>query len=66
MTGALFMGVGGVMAGGCTVGAGLGGAPTLGLSALIALGAIVVGAAAMQLGLRVLGRGAGLAGVPAE
>lgn len=66
MTGAVFMGVGGVMAGGCTVGAGLGGVPTLGLSALIALGAIVAGAIAMQAGLRVLGRGAAIAGVPAE
>jgi uncharacterized membrane protein YedE/YeeE len=66
MTGAAFMGVGGVMAGGCTVGAGLGGVPTLGVSALIALGAIVAGAIAMQAGLRGLGRGATMAGVPAE
>lgn len=66
MTGALFMGVGGVMAGGCTVGAGLGGVPTLGLSALVALGAIVLGAAATNWALGLLGRSAGMAGVPAE
>ncbi len=42
--GAVLMGFGGVLAGGCTVGAGLAGVPTLGLSAVIALVAIVAGA----------------------
>ena len=41
--GAALMGVGGVLAGGCTVGAGLAGVPTLGVSALVAFGAIVAG-----------------------
>lgn len=41
--GAVLMGVGGVLAGGCTVGAGLAGVPTLGVAALIALAAIVAG-----------------------
>ena len=42
--GAALMGVGGVVAGGCTVGAGLSGTATLSLAALLALGAIVAGA----------------------
>jgi len=41
--GGALMGVGGVLAGGCTVGAGLAGLPTLGVAALIAFAAIVVG-----------------------
>jgi len=43
LAGAALMGMGGVLAGGCTVGAGLSGASTLGLSALIAFAAIVAG-----------------------
>ncbi|MCV2881368.1 YeeE/YedE family protein [Actibacterium sp. XHP0104] len=43
LAGAVLMGVGGVMAGGCTVGAGLSGVPTLGLSAILALAAIGLG-----------------------
>ena len=42
--GALLMGVGGVLAGGCTLGAGLSGIPTLGFAAFLALGAIIAGA----------------------
>lgn len=42
--GAVLMGVGGVLAGGCTLGAGLSGVPTLGISALIALASIIAGA----------------------
>jgi uncharacterized protein len=42
--GAVLMGVGGVLAGGCTVGAGLAGIPTLSLAALTALAAIAAGA----------------------
>jgi uncharacterized protein len=44
MAGAVLMGIGGVFAGGCTVGAGLSGLPTLGMSAILALAAIVAGA----------------------
>jgi uncharacterized membrane protein YedE/YeeE len=44
LAGAVLMGVGGVLAGGCTVGAGLAGIPTLSLAAFLALLAIVAGA----------------------
>lgn len=44
LLGATLMGFGGVLAGGCTVGAGLSGIPTLSLSAIIAVAAIVAGA----------------------
>lgn len=43
LLGATLMGVGGVLAGGCTVGAGLAGIPTLSLAALLALTAIALG-----------------------
>ncbi|WP_212525298.1 YeeE/YedE family protein [Actibacterium sp. MT2.3-13A] len=43
LAGAVLMGFGGVLAGGCTVGAGLSGVPTLALSALLALAAIAAG-----------------------
>ncbi|ABV93029.1 protein of unknown function DUF395 YeeE/YedE [Dinoroseobacter shibae DFL 12 = DSM 16493] len=43
--GAALMGVGGVLAGGCTVGAGLAGVPTLSFAATLALVAIAVGGA---------------------
>ncbi|WP_425038014.1 YeeE/YedE family protein [Primorskyibacter sp. S187A] len=42
--GAAMMGVGGVLAGGCTVGAGLAGVPTLSVAALLALASIAAGA----------------------
>jgi len=45
MAGAALMGVGGVLAGGCTVGAGLSGVPTLSLAAILALISIAVGGA---------------------
>jgi len=44
LSGALMMGLGGAMAGGCTVGAGLSGIPTLSFAALLALLAIAGGA----------------------
>lgn len=44
LSGAALMGVGGVLAGGCTVGAGLAGIPTLSFAALIALLSIAAGA----------------------
>ncbi|TNF22041.1 MAG: YeeE/YedE family protein [Rhodobacteraceae bacterium] len=49
MGGAALMGLGGVLAGGCTVGAGLAGVPTLSLAALLALVAIAAGALVTQL-----------------
>ncbi|TCO70328.1 YeeE/YedE family protein [Rhodovulum euryhalinum] len=61
LAGAALMGVGGVLAGGCTVGAGLAGIPTLGLPALLALAAIAAGARAMDAALSALPR-AGSAG----
>jgi uncharacterized membrane protein YedE/YeeE len=43
MTGASLMGIGGVLAGGCTVGAGLSGIPSLSISAILAIVSIAVG-----------------------
>ncbi|KIN61453.1 YeeE/YedE family protein [Sulfitobacter noctilucae] len=43
-SGAVLMGVGGVLAGGCTLGAGLSGVPTLSVAALLAIVMIAVGA----------------------
>ena len=42
--GGALMGVGGVLAGGCTIGAGLSGSATLSIASLLALGAIISGA----------------------
>ncbi|WP_238367427.1 YeeE/YedE family protein [Mesobacterium pallidum] len=61
--GAALMGLGGVLAGGCTVGAGLAGVPTLSLAAILALGAIAAGGLAANAALS--GARAGLA-QPAE
>ena len=47
IAGALLMGVGGVLAGGCTVGAGLSGVSTASLAALLALAAMVASARAV-------------------
>jgi len=64
LTGGALMGFGGVLAGGCTLGAGLSGLPTLGLAAWIAFAAIVTG---IYLTQSLLGRGAGAAPLlPAE
>lgn len=41
--GAALMGVGGVLAGGCTMGAGLSGIPTLSIAAILAIAAIAIG-----------------------
>lgn len=49
VAGGMLMGVGGVLAGGCTVGAGLSGSATGSVSALLALAAIVAGAKATSL-----------------
>ena len=56
VSGGALMGVGGVLAGGCTVGAGLSGIATLSLAALLALGAIIFGGIATRQLLE--GRGA--------
>lgn len=48
MAGATMMGIGGVLAGGCTVGAGLSGVPTLSIAAIEAIVMIAVGALAMN------------------
>ena len=58
VSGGALMGVGGVLAGGCTVGAGLSGSATGSIAALLALAAIVAGGIGAA---RILsGRGAGL------
>ena len=62
LTGALLMGVGGVLAGGCTLGAGLSGVPTLSFAAILALAAIAAGALVMNAVL--LRSGAESAGSP--
>lgn len=49
--GAVLMGAGGVLAGGCTVGAGIAGGATLSVAALIALAAIVAGGLLARAGL---------------
>lgn len=43
LSGAVLMGVGGVLAGGCTVGAGLSGIPTLSIAAILAIFSIAAG-----------------------
>ncbi len=48
LLGAVLMGIGGVLAGGCTVGAGLSGIPTLSVAALLALASIATGAVALN------------------
>lgn len=50
--GAVMMGVGGVLAGGCTVGAGLAGVPTLSIAAVLAIAAIALGALVTNAALR--------------
>lgn len=60
LAGGAMMGFGGALAGGCTVGAGLSGLPTLGLSAILALAAICAGALATERALRTAPAGARL------
>lgn len=63
MAGAVLMGIGGVLAGGCTVGAGLAGVPTLSVAAVLALGAMAAGAwITNALLLRTANRSAGARG----
>ncbi|MEP5169425.1 MAG: YeeE/YedE family protein [Shimia thalassica] len=59
MFGAVLMGFGGVLAGGCTVGAGLSGLPTLSISAVLAVAAIAAGALVTNSVLSASLRGSG-------
>lgn len=60
MAGAVLMGLGGVLAGGCTVGAGLAGVPTLSLAAILALASIIAGGLVAQRALRPAAQTAGV------
>lgn len=53
LSGAVLMGIGGVLAGGCTVGAGLSGIPTLSVAALLAILSVVAGALLTDRALRI-------------
>lgn len=66
--GAALMGFGGVLAGGCSVGAGVAGVSVFALASLVALGSMIAGAAATDLALaRVRGKGLHrVAAMPAE
>jgi uncharacterized membrane protein YedE/YeeE len=68
LAGAALMGLGGVFAGGCTVGAGLSGVPTLSVAAILALLAIAAGARLTAAALGELSRplsgSAGSAAIP--
>ncbi len=67
LAGAALMGMGGVLAGGCTLGAGLSGVPMLSVAAMLALAAIVAGARLTAMGLGELTRPiSGSAGSPAR
>jgi hypothetical protein len=61
LAGGALMGVGGVLAGGCTVGAGLSGTATLSVAAILALVAIAAGALATQALIRSVSGSAGSA-----
>jgi uncharacterized membrane protein YedE/YeeE len=64
LAGGALMGFGGVLAGGCTVGAGLSGVGTLSVAAILTLAAIMAGGRVTD---RLVDRqGSGLMGVPAE
>lgn len=65
LTGAVLMGVGGVLAGGCTIGAGLTGVSTLAIGPMIALAAIITGAKATQHWMEARGQAVATM-VPAE
>ncbi|MGR3758751.1 YeeE/YedE family protein [Roseobacteraceae bacterium NS-SX3] len=57
LAGAALMGTGGVLAGGCTVGAGLAGIPTLSLAAVLALASIALGGIAANAALNAAASG---------
>ncbi|MEC7963036.1 MAG: YeeE/YedE family protein [Pseudomonadota bacterium] len=62
LSGGALMGVGGVLAGGCTLGAGLSGVPTLSVAAVLAILAIAAGGALTDRLLRVSASSSGSAG----
>jgi len=64
--GAVLMGVGGVLAGGCTVGAGLAGVPTLSIAAIIAILSIAVGGVLTHAALSRKSRAQQIIAHPAE
>lgn len=66
MLGAVLMGVGGVMAGGCTVGNGLSGVSSLGLGPILGLAAIIAGGVLAQVALAARESGSNAAALPAE
>jgi uncharacterized membrane protein YedE/YeeE len=59
IAGAVLMGFGGVLAGGCTVGAGLAGIPTLSVAAVLALATMALGALASDALLKRFSRSSG-------
>jgi uncharacterized membrane protein YedE/YeeE len=59
LTGGALMGIGGVLAGGCTVGAGLSGVATMSVAAMLALAAIAAGAVATDRALSASSVGSG-------
>ncbi len=65
LTGGAMMGLGGVLAGGCTVGAGLSGVPTLSVAAILALIAMALGALVTNRLLAPMGQ-ASATPIPAE
>ncbi|MFP7571608.1 YeeE/YedE family protein [Marivita sp. S2033] len=65
-SGAVLMGVGGVLAGGCTVGAGLSGVPTLSVAALLAIASIAAGALLTNTALKRAPRAGRIVAQPAE
>ena len=64
LSGAALMGVGGVLAGGCTVGAGLSGVPTLSVAALLAILSVAAGARLTGRALRVSPTRPAVSGAP--
>ncbi|MGH1454375.1 MAG: YeeE/YedE family protein [Paracoccaceae bacterium] len=61
LAGAVLMGTGGVLAGGCTLGAGLSGIPTLSLAAILAIASIGAGGVATRALLSASASGSGAA-----
>ncbi|WP_412563469.1 YeeE/YedE family protein [Thalassobius sp. MITS945101] len=62
LSGAALMGVGGVLAGGCTLGAGLSGVPTLSIAAVLAIVAIAAGGVIADRLLKISASSSGSAG----
>lgn len=64
LSGAVMMGIGGVLAGGCTVGAGLSGVPTLSVAALLSILSVAAGALLTDRALRVSPTRPAVSGAP--